>query len=292
MDLLQCYSIDFAFLSETWLHNDSNSVTALIESYGYTSYLSCSGRGKGCAMLISSKLSSLCTGSSKYNFNSFDAVSIKLNDSLKTTLICIYRFYKFGSHFNTFLDEFHDFACHLLLNGSNFVLGGDFNIHWNDSDESYTYRFQDLLDELGIQVTAPKVPTQSLGNTLDFILSNVSTSSQIKLQSVESNLCISDHYPILFNIKLLTQPLARSTSKTVLQRNCKNVDIKQFNIDLESSLLELSNINSSFELTLAKFSENISHCLENHAPLMSKVIKPNDFEKPLSFDGGYQIKRA
>ena len=292
MDLLQCYSIDFAFLSETWLHNESNSVTALIESYGYTSYLSCSGRGKGCAMLISSKLSSLCTGSSKYNFNSFDAVSLKLNDSLKTTLICIYRFYKFGSHFNTFLDEFHDFACHLLLNGSNFVLGGDFNIHWNDSDESYTYRFQDLLDELGIQVTAPKVPTQSLGNTLDFILSNVSTSSQIKLQSVESNLCISDHYPILFNIKLLTQPLARSTSKTVLRRNCKNVDIEQFNIDLESSLLELSNINSSFELTLAKFSENISHCLENHAPLMSKVIKPNDFEKPPWIDGGYQIERA
>ena len=296
MDLLQCYSIDFAFLSETWLRNESNSTTALIESYGFTCYHSnCSGRGKGCAMLISSKLSSLCTGSTKYNFSSFDAVSINLNDSLKTTLICIYRFYKFGSFFNTFLDDFHDFACQLLLNGSNFVIGGDFNVHWNDSDESYTYRFQDLLDELGIQVTAPKVPTQSLGNTLDFILSNVSTLSKINLQSVESNLCISDHYPILFNIELQTQPIFRSTSKTVLRRDCKNVNIEQFNQDLESNLLELLDINSSstsFKATLDTFSKNISDCLEDHAPLVSKIIKPNDCEKPPWIDGGYQIERA
>ena len=296
MDLMQSYSIDFAFLSETWLPDSSNCITSIIKTYGYDCYHSNRfGRCKGCAVVISKKWSNLCTNSTQYNYPSFDAVSLNLNDLKKTKLICIYRPPYYGSFFTTFLNEFHDFASHLLLNGSNFVLCGDYNVHWNISDESYTYRFQDLLDELGIQVKAPTVPTHSEGNTLDLILSDVSTSPQINLQSVETNLGISDHYPILFNINLVTHPPTLPTPKVVLRRNCKDVDLDQFNHDLDAAISDnLSSFDSSTSLhsALTKFSESVSGCLEQHAPLQSKVIKPHNAEKPPWIDGEYQLERA
>ena len=295
MDLLISYSISFAFLSETWLPNDSNPHIALIERYGFDCYHSDSfGRGKGCAVLVASKVSSLTVNYTSFGFQSFEAIAIDLNDLMKTKLICVYRPPRFGSAFNFFLDDFREFSSNLVLNGSNFIMGGDFNIHWNISGEHYTYRFKDLLDELGLQVTAPTVPTHNRGNTLDLIISNISISSHITLQSVECDLLISDHYPIIFDIELITHAISLPP-KVVQRRNCKNVDSNLFNNDLALNLSEnFPEINSSSSLlsTLSKFSEILDECLDVHAPLESMVIKPKSSDVPPWIDGEYRIERS
>ena len=296
MDLLQSYSINFAFLSETWLPNSSNSITALIKSYGYNCH-HCNqyGRGQGCALLISKKLSLNGTKPTQYNFTSFNAVSLTLNDISNTKLICVYRPPYYGSQFNTFLKEFHDFTSNLIIEGMNFVLCGDINIHWNNPNESYTYRFQDILDEIGIEVTAPLVPTHLRGNILDLIISDPSTTPHITLKSVESNLNISDHYPILFQLDLLVQPVKKPLYKIIHKRNLNDIDHMIFNSDLNEEFLKIQpNLiqSTNFETSLSHFSNAVSECLEKHAPLHTKRIKLNDSDTPPWIDSYYKSERS
>ena len=295
MDILQSYSIDFAFLSETWLPNASNPIISIIESYGFNCFHSGQfGRGKGCFLLTPKKLT-LSAKPKQYSFNSFDAVSLTLNDFSKTILICMYRPPVFGSQFNIFLDEFYDFASDLIINGNNFVICGDINIHWNIPTESYTYRFKDLLEEIGIHVTAPLVPTHNRGNTLDLIMSDPHTYSQIQLKSVESCLDISDHYPIFFQLDLSLNLNCNPSFKVIRKRNSKNVDLVQFNCDLDSALLEVQpNFSQSdnFESTLSQFTSTVTHCLDNHAPLHTKRVRNYNSDKPPWIDSYYQSERS
>ena len=294
MNLLECYSVDFGFFSETWLPNSSNVTTARIKEYGYECFHSDQfGRGKGCALVISKKRFNQVNKHIKYSFSSFEATQLSFDDVNKTCLISMYRYYVFGSQFNIFLDEFEKFLSTLIMNGYNFVLCGDINIHWNIPSESYTYRFQDLMDELGLIVTAPVVPTHDAGNTIDLIISNVSTASQISVHSVDPHLRISDHHPIVFDIKLYHRKLSKNHRKIIQTRNWKAVDIIQFNTDLEQACLSLSTLDpsSNFECSLNVFTDSVARCLEDHAPLYSKVVKSESDEPPW-IDGEYISERC
>ena len=294
MDLLQCYSTDFAFFSETWLPSSTNVTTATIKQYSYQCFHSDQfGRWKGCALVVSNKWSDQINNHKKILYSSFEASQITFNDVNKTHLISVYRYCVYGSQFNIFLEEFQSFLSDLIMNGRNFVLCGDLNIHYNIPSESYTYRFQDLMDELGLMVTAPLVPTHDEGNTIDLIISNVSTASQIKLQSVDPHLRISDHHPIVFELKLYHKKAIPNKRKIIQTRNCKNVDFAQFNSDLDNAChsTHIPESNDNFGNFLQIFTENVTSCLNNHAPIYSKVIKI-DTDKPPWIDGEYISERC
>ena len=295
MDLLQCYKVDFAMVSETWLSNAKDPTLSLIESYGFTIFHSSQfGRGKGCAVIATNKNSSIFGNTVKHTYTTFEAVSLVLKDSNSTNMISLYRPPKFGSSFTTFLSEFHDFLSQLLLDGKYFILCGDFNVHWNISSESYTYRFQDLLDELGVLVTAPDCPTHKKGNTLDLILSDPSTFTQILLQSVNSSLNISDHYPVAFTVSLSVMPMIKPVSRTVHIRKCKDVNLESFKMDLDVTCqrsLDDQYIMNNFSTIVSQFSRNIKTCLDEHAPVKAITVK-NKEEKPPWLDKDYEKERS
>ena len=297
MDLLQCKNIDFAMLSETWLASDSHTIVSFIECYGYTMYHSNQyGRGKGNAVLVSNKWSSICSKTNQFKYSTFDALALVLDDMCKSNIICFYRSPKFGASFSSFLNEFEEFISSLILNGTNFVLAGDFNVHWNDPTDQYTYRFQDLLDEMGICVTAPSCPTHNRGNTLDLIMANVDTSSRINKLQVDPDLFISDHYPLLFSLSLALKSEIKNSYKTIAYRAVKNIDMEHFLIDLDlvyKNTIPNTDPNSPGDLSsiILRLNSNSKKCLDKHAPKQTKIIKQSD-DKPPWFDNEYIQERA
>ena len=297
MDLLQCKNIDFAMLSETWLASDSHTIVSFIEYYGYTMYHSNQyGRGKGNAVLVSNKWSSICSKTNQFKYSTFDALALVLDDMCKSNIICFYRSPKFGASFSSFLNEFEEFISSLILNGTNFVLAGDFNVHWNDPTDQYTYRFQDLLDEMGICVTAPSCPTHNRGNTLDLIMANVDTSSRINKLQVDPDLFISDHYPLLFSLSLALKSEIKNSYKTITYRAVKNIDMEHFLIDLDlvyKNTIPNTDPNSPGDLSsiILRLNSNSKKCLDKHAPKQTKIIKQSD-DKPPWFDNEYIQERA
>ena len=294
MDHFKSYNIDFGFVSETFLPCTSNITTATVDMYGYNLFHSNQfGRCKGCAVIVSKKLTSLCLKSIVYNYSSFDAVSLPLNDPNKTNMICLYRPPKYGSSFNTFLNEFHDFISELIISGCNFIICGDYNIHWNDSNDTYTYRFQDTVDELGLLITAPSGPTQISGNTLDLIAGDVVTTSRVKLKSIDSHLRLSDHYPILFTFDLPCYVEKRNNSSKVIKfRKINEILFNDFNSDLENSLMtiDFSSI-ENLPSAIYQFNNKLLECLDQHAPEQTKIIKKQE-AKPPWFDAEYSKQRA
>ena len=148
---------------------------------------------------------------------------------------------------------------------------------------------------MGIQATVPNCPTHKRGNTLDLILSDFVSSCHVKLKSVETDLATSDHYPILFTINNLQFPmLKQNCSKLVKFRKIKNINLESFKSDLElgcSSALTTLDSSTDLSTAVALYNNAIKECLDNHAPLQTKVLKCQD-EEPPWFDIEYKKERS
>ena len=125
--------VDIAFLTETWLHDNSGLTTNLIKDSGYNLHRTdrCS-RGGGIAILYNNNIECKSLVFPEYvraSFTSFEHHTVRLITPLVTyCIICIYR--KQKVHVNDFLVEIDTLLDHATnkLNDTIIVLG-DFNIH-------------------------------------------------------------------------------------------------------------------------------------------------------------------
>ena len=94
MSILIDNNIDLAFISETWLSSQSNSITAHIKSYGYDFiHVFREKRGGGVGILWNKRVHSYITFSSvRQDLNTFQYQKIVFNGTIKTDIICVYRF--------------------------------------------------------------------------------------------------------------------------------------------------------------------------------------------------------
>ena len=128
MDIAISKKVDICFLNETWFKKAKNDVTEQIEEeYLYKSFHSnVFGRGKGIAVLLRKKLQYKKV-ELNLKFSSFDAIVLHLTNS--TCLICMYRYYKWGSAFDVFLAEFASLLSNIALSCDSYAICGDINVH-------------------------------------------------------------------------------------------------------------------------------------------------------------------
>ena len=160
-----------------------------------------------------------------------------------------------------FLDEFASYLTTLISSQCKILIAGDFNFHFDVTDDPDTVKLQDLLETCNMTQFI-KEPTHISGHTLDLV---VTRSSDNLIHSVEVGTFFSDHNAVHCKLKLNKPAYAKNQ---VAYRKLKKIDHADFNRDIRDSDL-ITNPKSDLPGLIDQYNETLTTILENHAPLKS-----------------------
>ena len=284
--------IDIVCLSETWFYDERNYQTALFEDGNYKVFNRprvTDTIGGAVCILINNRFKT--TQLKRTLYSSFEFVSVVCSVSnmhrQKLKIVLIYR--REAVVFSTFIDEFSSFLQDILLSKYSFVIGGDFNIHMNEFNHSYTKRFHKMCKEFDINLSnVTSSRTHIAGNVIDFIVSDSLFASKVQNIHIDEDApSISHHYPITYIVDscLQSRKLAEQTSR----RSFRNFEMDNLKNDLSESLKEL-NTKTSFLDKVTCFQHKLQVCYDSHAPIKVSNIILN--ERPSWMDHDYVVQRA
>ena len=285
--------IHLACLSETWFQDDTNYQTALFSEAGsYTSHnhpRKTETTGGGVCIFMKNMYK---TVKQKKTVNSaFESVSILCCisglPSQKLKVVSMYR--REAVVFSTFIEQFSKFVQNLILSKYPFVIGGDFNIHMNNANHSYTKRFLKLCENHNLNLShVPKVKTHKAGNTIDFLVCDNTASSLVIECTVDYDAPnISHHFPVVYSLKAALQ--CRSVAVTKPKRSFLNFDVDKFKLELSKSLEDLQ-LCDSFQSKYNTFQEKLKISYDKHVPLRVSKICHN--ARPKWMDHEYVKQHA
>ena len=261
--LLHDNNIDVCFLTETWLTSQRNYSTASLRECGYDiyHYNRSDQRGGGAAILVKSKIK--VKFSKSMIFKSFEAETIGID---KITFVTVYRN---GKELSTiFFEEFYNFLDNIHTKYSRIIICGDFNFHMNNSCDSNTVRFNEMLSTFSLTQSV-RGPTHKCGNTLDLIIHNESHLNVSNIQMEDST--SSDHNVIFFYI---LQDVPKTEKKLISFRNLKSIEIDKFTCDLSSfanNFVKSDNVCNLNE-QISTFNKELGSILDSHAPKIEKSV--------------------
>ena len=298
MESLCDLDTDIAFITESWLDDETSLTTAIIKSYGFQiCHTYRTGRGGGVAILyrnfdcqtlalpwyISSSISSF----------EYHVVKIK-SLPFSYCAICVYRKQEIPVYL--FIEEVEcllDYVTH-VTNDINVVLG-DFNVHFDTNSKDAC----DVTNILSCYGLAPLIvdPTHKKGHTLDQVFINSNDIYDIPLhEKVHEHFSVSDHFAIEFCLPC--KPYTVNASKMITKRFRR---LDQINIeDLRSTVLNtldndwLSNdhVNISFSELYLSYKGCLQVSFDKHAPLFTKTVySDNVAQTPPWFDEDYILAR-
>ena len=136
------------------------------------------------------------------------------------------------------------------------------------------------------------IPTQRQGNTIDLALSDDDLLTRITNVSVENHMKLSDHYPVIFSVDLLSSVLDTNFGKPRMVRHYRNIDTDLFQSDLVSAMCQNMQCNSSttFDQAIQSYNNSLQQCLDKHAP--AKRCKVVHRDRPPWMDEEYVKERA
>ncbi len=279
-ELISDYEIDLFCLTETWL-GDGEYVSlneSTPPSHMNTHIPRSTGRGGGVAAIFDSSL--VISSKPKLNYNSFESLVLSLSHpswkSLQPILFVIV--YRAPGPYSEFLSEFAEFLSTLVLKTDKVIIVGDFNIHVDVENDSFSTAFISLLDSIGFSQSVHE-PTHCFNHTLDLVL--VYGIEIEHLIVFPQNPSLSDHCLITFELVLLNYP---PLGKNFYTRCLSDSAIAKFKNAIPSALNSLSGIKLT-EDSYANFSPSqIDHLvdsaagslrttLDSVAPLQKKILK-------------------
>jgi hypothetical protein len=129
--------------------------------------------------------------------------------TLNLVVIMVYR--SPSGDFSTFLLIVNNLLDKLQNNNYNIVVGGDFNVHFNNGNaDNNTGLLNDLLNSYGL-CSLVTFPTR-VETTLDNVFTNIQSDYPLAVQPLD--LAISDHIGILLNWSI-NIPDSKPTLKTI-----------------------------------------------------------------------------
>ena len=234
-------------------------------------------RGGGVSILLKEKYKSVLLR--KRTFYSFESLSILTNlsgmPSQKLKIVSLYR--RESVVFSTFIKEFSGYLQNLSLSKYSFVVAGDFNIHMNNLDHSYTKRFTKLCREHNLCLeNIPDSQTHKAGNTIDFLVCDDIANSLIIECLVDLHAPnISDHFPVLYKMKASLALRRQEIQKP--RRSFRNFSLANMKTGLKESLAELPSC-STFMEKVEKFQISLKTNYDRHLPLKTTPI--TYYERP------------
>ena len=267
-DLIIEKNADITFISETWLKdNDNITVTNLVpKGFSIINKNRKSRSGGDVAIIYKSSLEILSNKIVTDEFSSFECISIKVKtaDSKSCFLSCIYyrptKSKKNIASFSTFLSEFNDYLENLSAEQKVFIFG-DFNVHFENSNDSDVLAFKCLINEHDFSQSVVG-PTHIKGHTLDLFLSRCSENFVPSVIIID--LCISDHFVLTIDLPF-RKP--KNVVNSVNSRSLKAIDTSVFKDSLFDSLNVFKDTISSLSLTNC-----VKNVIDKFAPVKNRVV--------------------
>ena len=299
MQALKDAKVDMAFITESWLGDDTGKTTYTIKSYGFKiSKADRGSRGGGIAVIYRNVSCSkfvvpqhIC-----FTINSFEYHIIRIKSRTeKYCIVCVYRKQEISvAEFVEELDILLDFVVNSITD--ILIVLGDFNTHFDVMSTSAISVVNSLYG-YGLQPTVFE-PTHREGHTLDQIFCNSNDFLTAVQPTVSHDVVVSDHFAIHFTIPKMHSNIAHHVASDCIKmkpyRRLKQIDIEAFRETVISNAENWSmNLNCShgFEEASLSFKSCLQLSLDQHAPLLYRKLDPNQTKLPSWFDEEYIQER-
>ena len=262
--------IDIACISETWLSQETSTITAIIKQSGYQiNHVFREKVGAGIAIIWKNDLEKNFKIKSDFklkHFRSMQYVNVWICGKTKINLVCLYR-HQEESH-NLFLEDLDKLLSDQQGLNHSLIVTGDFNVHYEKSNQNDVISLENLLNSYGLSQFV-QGPTHKRGHTLDLLCANKFEFDIPIIEPISFNL--SDHFPIFFNIhnNCINESLNRTP---LLYRNIKCIDIDVFKSNLCDTLNSVEFCDDmEFEDHFNLFSNTLLSELNKVAPLQTRT---------------------
>jgi exonuclease III len=186
---------DICMITETWLDNSDGVLQVEATPSGYCfQHLPRKGRTGGGVGLICTQNMRPQQIQPETSWKSFEHCEWVLTcGTHKILAVVIYRppySDKNRSTVNDFLNDFSTYMESVITTPHKLLIGGDFNIHMEDSQATDSNKFMELLDGLNLK-NHVWVPTHERGHTLDLLITR--NCNDIILDQPRVTSFLSDH---------------------------------------------------------------------------------------------------
>ncbi len=270
-DYIVDQNIDVCVVTETWLKDmDTTSIAGVcFPGYSFKSFPRQSNRsGGGTGVMFNSNLYvSLSGGGETQSFEYSEWNFSILEYSIK--LIAIYRPPYSAAHPvlpGKFFEEFSNYLEDIVLCPEILMITGDFNFHLDDTVNSNTIKFNEMLETFGLKQHVC-TPTHSSNHTLDLLITR--STSDINILSIESTFFLSDHCFVECNLSI---PRLNDSKKLISYRDLRKINIDDFKLDLRNVNSHCENIAHLDDLVHC-YDDLLSCILNTHAPVRRKLMK-------------------
>ena len=278
MEYIEDKKADLVFLQETWLKSADKSIYARIKNdynYDIIKKMREEGKGGGLAILFKCTVQVNECFKSKKAVQTFEITSALLQINSKTIrLINLYRRPYCNKHRCTetmFINEFEEFLTEISQENEYLILVGDFNINYQNKNNSITSRFNSLLLSFNLTQLVQE-STHIKNGILDLVI--MDNNLDVKTFSVAVDKTFkTDHYPICITMEGQTL----QQSKTVkFIRDFKDLNLELFQKDLCEDLknFDFSRTNSVSEY-VEKYNTTMYTLRDKHCKEKKKVYRSN-----------------
>ena len=270
LKLIETKHLDLVILTETWLKSDETDMRIIkqLTPQNFDFHhkpRQAKHRGGGVGLLCNSKLSfKKCNLMDPSSFELLSGLIPFGNSCIRVQMI--YRMPPSAKNKlkkGDFISEFASLLEIVTTLPGKLLIAGDFNIHWEDPNDSEKREFEELLLTFGLQQHVSD-STHLSGHVLDFVITRPDDNI---VRSVKVADIVSDHFLVLASLAI-TKPTSDQQIRSF--RKIWNIDMCDFQGDLEQAV---SNIDCDEPDLFAKqISHTMSSVLESHAPIQMKKV--------------------
>ena len=263
--------MDICAIAETWIKKDDiEAITKEVPPLGYKIFSKPRTTGKnggGLALVYKDYLTVNELIAENHTFNTMEIQGYHIR--LDHILINLYVTYRIPS---TSIISFCDELLQVLeediaKSADKTLLVGDFNIHVDDSSDSDTITFMDLLDSYNM-LNKVTFPTHVKHHSLDLVIED---RDNTVVMNVKEGLFLSDHCFVHSTLDIIT---SKPKECVLTFRKLKSIDHLALKSDIEESLSKIQLWNSiDVQQLVGSYNTILSELLEKHAPLWTKKVK-------------------
>ncbi|XP_003724061.1 uncharacterized protein LOC763238 [Strongylocentrotus purpuratus] len=172
--------------------------------------------------------------------------------------------------YSLFLEEFATLLDSFVLDPSEVVLTGDFNVWVDDFNDVRARQFMNILSSYGMKQLV-REGTHLHGHTLDLLITR---DSATLVSDVSVILGVSDHHAVQCNLDLRKPSTSR---RTVTTRPLRSMNREQFRSGVHESLSEIDIEDSSISSSVERYDLSLTSLLDKLAPQKTRsvIIKPS-----------------
>ena len=225
---------DVCLITETWLSemDDVKVVEATPHGYCFIHFPRKDKIGGGTGIVCKETMKPKLIKAGESSSFEYSEWQLKCGPSEILTVLVVYRPPYTKQHpvsVNTFISEFSDYLELVVTTPHKLIIGGDFNIHVEDPNDSESKKFLSLIESMSLKNNI-WTPTHTSGHVLDLLITR--KNDNLLLRDPEIRYFISDHAFIRVSTVF---PKPEVQVKKISFRKIKDINIDNFKADILSS---------------------------------------------------------